>query len=107
MAATTAAATAATAAFARAQVCRLNGGIYVKAAQFASDLASVPPEYRAALGALTDDCAPMSAAEAAAMVEAETGRSVAASFASFSAAPVAAASLAQARAALPTAVRCW
>ena len=76
-------------------MCRQNGGIYVKAAQFASNLLSVPEEYRAELGTLLDDCRPVPLHEIRALVEAETGRPLEASFASFSPEAVAAASLAQ------------
>lgn len=79
----------------RPQVCRQNGGIYVKAAQFASNLLSVPEEYRAELGALLDDCRPVPLAAVRTLVEAETGRPLEASFAAFSTDAVAAASLAQ------------
>ena len=77
------------------QVCRQNGGIYAKAAQFASTLLQVPEEFRVELASLTDNYQAMSYDEVQAVVRSETGRSIETLFQTFARDPVAAASLAQ------------
>jgi hypothetical protein len=79
----------------RSQVCKMNGGIYIKAAQFASRLASVPLAYRDALGALGESCSVLPAETIRMMIERETRQPLDCVFASLSDTPVAAASLAQ------------
>jgi aarF domain-containing kinase len=77
------------------QVCCQNGGIYVKAAQFASNLLTIPEDYRVELGRLMNCCKPISMPEVRALIEAETGKPLEATYAWVSEQPVAAASLAQ------------
>lgn len=43
-------------AFIWPQVCRANGGVYVKAGQFAAAFGAVPPEYRKHLALLQVEC---------------------------------------------------
>jgi hypothetical protein len=76
-------------------VCRRNGGIYVKATQFASNLLSVPEDYRAELGRLLNSCKSITLQEVRSIIEAETGRPLEATYAWISEEPVATASLAQ------------
>jgi aarF domain-containing kinase len=76
-------------------VCRNNGGIFIKAAQFASNLATVPVEYREELGAMMENECILPASVVRAMIEADTGRPLHETFLELSPDPVATASLAQ------------
>lgn len=78
-------------------VCRQNGGVYVKAAQFASNLSAVPAAYRDELGQLVDDCHPVALSAVRAVIQSELGQPIEAIFRRFDEVPVAAASLAQVR----------
>ena len=77
------------------QVCRNNGGIFIKAAQFASNLATVPVEYREELGALMENDCVLPASVVQAVIEADTGKPLHQSFLELSPDPLATASLAQ------------
>eukprot|EP00892_Ulva_mutabilis_P007002 jgi/Ulvmu1/4674/UM002_0405.1 len=78
-----------------AKVCKNNGGIFIKAAQFASNIAKVPTEYREELGALGDNSCVLPGDVVRAMIEADTKQSVNNVFQQLSDEPIAAASLAQ------------
>ena len=78
------------------QVCKCNGGIFIKAAQFASHIATVPTEYREELGALRDNSCVLTGDVIRAMIEADTKQALHRTFQSLSEEPIAAASLAQA-----------
>lgn len=83
-------------ALAPVQVCKSNGGIFIKAAQFASNIATVPTEFREELGQLRDNSCVLSGDVVRAMIEADTKQSVDTLFKHLSDQPIAAASLAQA-----------
>lgn len=78
-------------------MCRNNGGIFIKAAQFASNLATVPVEYREELGALMENDCVLPASVVQAMIEADTGKPLHENFLEISPDPLATASLAQVR----------
>ncbi len=79
------------------EVCRLNGGVYVKAGQFSGAFNSVPNEYRKHLALLQDKAKPRPFATVNRVLRCELGASAEEVFAEFSAEATAAASLAQAR----------
>lgn len=79
------------------QVCRTNGGIYVKAGQFASAFGVVPMEYRKTLQQLEDQAVPRSYKSVRRVLLAELGPELDSLFQEFSHESTAAASLAQVR----------
>lgn len=77
-----------------ARMCRANGGMYIKAAQFFSCLAGVPQAYATALSKLQDAAPPMPLSVVAAVIERELGRPLDAIFDRVDEEPLAAGSLA-------------
>ncbi|MEW5315817.1 MAG: hypothetical protein WDW38_007221 [Sanguina aurantia] len=78
-------------------VCRTNGGIYVKAGQFASAFGVVPMEYRKTLQQLEDQAVPRPYSSVRRVLLAELGPELDALFSEFAHESTAAASLAQER----------
>eukprot|EP01026_Neomeris_dumetosa_P079283 TRINITY_DN8637_c1_g1_i1.p1 TRINITY_DN8637_c1_g1~~TRINITY_DN8637_c1_g1_i1.p1 ORF type:complete len:539 (+),score=60.51 TRINITY_DN8637_c1_g1_i1:83-1618(+) len=77
------------------KLCESNGGVYVKAGQFAGTIQSVPEEYRVVLATLQDDAPMCSFDQIKAKVEKELQTPIEAIFSAFSEEPAAAASIAQ------------
>ena len=77
------------------QVCKQNGGVYIKAAQFATNLTAVPPEYRTTMSSLLDECNSVPFDSIRRVIERELRLPLTAVFSSIDEVPVAAASLAQ------------
>ncbi|GBF99298.1 hypothetical protein Rsub_12079 [Raphidocelis subcapitata] len=77
------------------EVCRLNGGVYIKTGQFAGAFNSMPPEYKKHLALLQDRAKPRPFATVNRVLRCELGASAEEVFAEFSAEATAAASLAQ------------
>mmetsp|Transcript_28800 Transcript_28800/g.73421 ORF Transcript_28800/g.73421 Transcript_28800/m.73421 type:complete len:584 (-) Transcript_28800:963-2714(-) len=76
-------------------VCRANGGVYIKAGQFASAFGAVPVEYRQLLRQLEDKATPRPYADIRRVLRAELGRDAEGLFSEFETTATAAASLAQ------------
>jgi aarF domain-containing kinase len=77
------------------EVCRANGGVYVKAGQFAAAFGAVPNEYRKHLALLQDKAKPRPFHVVDRVLRLELGAGAEEVFAEFSAEATAAASLAQ------------
>ncbi|KAJ9527018.1 hypothetical protein QJQ45_025271 [Haematococcus lacustris] len=77
------------------RVCRANGGVYIKAGQFASAFGAVPREYRVQLTGLEDKAQPRAFREIREVLLQEVGPRALEQFQEFDELPTAAASLAQ------------
>lgn len=77
------------------EVCRANGGVYVKAGQFAAAFGAVPMEYRKHLALLQDKAKPRPFYSVERVIRHELGASAEEVFAEFHPEATAAASLAQ------------